>query len=344
MNTIPKREKWIDDIKIFACILVVIGHFLQSMMKSGVYSENGIVDWFLKTIYYFHVPLFFICSGYLYQTTVCFNRFKDWGKNIVKKLLSLGVPFVLFSTATWVLKTIFSNSVNDEISSLYDVLFLHPISPYWYLYTLFFLFVFIPVINKKNYYLFGIALVMKLVNIFLGDLDIYLISVMFQNAIWFVMGMYISRFNVIEKVKTRIWQVRGELGLILFSMLSILFYFIDGGKLGSFLLGMLACVSFFLIFISRKGGKEESFCISLLKDSTWPIFLMHTLFAAPVRSILIRFGVNNWIIHTILGMGISIVGPMVVVLIMRKWTWLEIFFYPQKKFKIWIEQRGRKDR
>lgn len=30
MNTIRKKETWIDDIKIFACILVVLGHFFQS--------------------------------------------------------------------------------------------------------------------------------------------------------------------------------------------------------------------------------------------------------------------------------------------------------------------------
>lgn len=130
MNTIRKKETWIDDIKIFACILVVLGHFFQSMIKSGIYLENDVIDWFLKTIYYFHVPVFFICSGYLYQATVHFICLKDWGRNIVKKLLSLGIPYLLFSTATWILKTIFSGSVNDEVASLYDVLFLHPISPY----------------------------------------------------------------------------------------------------------------------------------------------------------------------------------------------------------------------
>lgn len=343
MNTIRKKETWIDDIKIFACVLVVLGHFFQSMIKSGIYLENDVIDWFLKTIYYFHVPVFFICSGYLYQATVHFICLKDWGRNIVKKLLSLGIPYLLFSTATWILKTIFSGSVNDEVASLYDVLFLHPISPYWYLYTLLFLFVFIPVIKKRNYYFLGIALAVKLLNIILGDSDFYLISAICQNAIWFVMGMYMSCFQITEKVKTRVWQVRGEWGIILFSILSLLFYFFDGGKLGAFLLGMLACISLFLTYISIK-PKKESFFIMLLKDSTWPIFLMHTLFAAPIRSILMKLGISNWIIHTILGLGISIVGPMLVVLIMRQWTWMEIFFYPEKKFRVWIAKRNGKDR
>ena len=61
------REKWVDDVKVIACILVVLGHFFQSMMKANILPENDLYGWFNTTIYYFHVPLFFICSGYLYQ-------------------------------------------------------------------------------------------------------------------------------------------------------------------------------------------------------------------------------------------------------------------------------------
>ena len=28
------REKWVDDVKVIACILVVLGHFFQSMTKA----------------------------------------------------------------------------------------------------------------------------------------------------------------------------------------------------------------------------------------------------------------------------------------------------------------------
>ena len=64
---VKTREKWVDDIKVIACILVVLGHFFQSMTKASIMPENDLYKWFNTTIYYFHVPLFFICSGYLYQ-------------------------------------------------------------------------------------------------------------------------------------------------------------------------------------------------------------------------------------------------------------------------------------
>lgn len=48
------REKWVDDVKVIACILVVLGHFFQSMTKANILPENDLYKWFNTTIYYFH--------------------------------------------------------------------------------------------------------------------------------------------------------------------------------------------------------------------------------------------------------------------------------------------------
>jgi len=90
------------------------------------------------------VSLFFICSGYLYQKYSRVNSVGNWVKNVLKKALALGVPYATFTTATWILKKVFSNSVNDQIGGLGDTMFLHPTAPYWYLYALFFIFLVTP--------------------------------------------------------------------------------------------------------------------------------------------------------------------------------------------------------
>ena len=155
------REKWVDDVKVIACILVVLGHFFQSMTKANILPENDLYKWFNTTIYYFHVPLFFICSGYLYQKYSKVNDFKSWKKNVAKKALALGVPYVTFTTATWILKTVFSSSVNDQIGGLEDTLLLHPTSPYWYLYALFFIFLITPTFSTVK--MAGIELIVAFV-------------------------------------------------------------------------------------------------------------------------------------------------------------------------------------
>lgn len=67
---------------------------------------------------------------------------------MAKKGIALGVPYATFTTATWVLKKLFSSSVNDQIGGLGDTLFLHPTSPYWYLYALFFIFLVTPTFSS----------------------------------------------------------------------------------------------------------------------------------------------------------------------------------------------------
>lgn len=162
-TAVRTREKWVDDVKVIACILVVLGHFFQSMTKANILPENDLYEWFNTTIYYFHVPLFFICSGYLYQKYSKVNSVSSWGKNVIKKALAFGVPYVTFTTATWVLKKAFSSSVNDQIGGFGNTLFLHPTSPYWYLYALFFIFLVTPTFNSVKATVVGllVALIAK---------------------------------------------------------------------------------------------------------------------------------------------------------------------------------------
>ena len=164
---VKTREKWVDDIKVIACILVVLGHFFQSMTQASIMPENDLYKWFNTTIHYLHVPLFFICSGYLYQKYSKVNSLGRWRRNVAKKMLALGVPYATFTTATWVLKKVFSSSVNDQIGGLGDTLFLHPTAPYWYLYALFFIFLVTPTFNSVKVAAAGLVVALTAKGLFL---------------------------------------------------------------------------------------------------------------------------------------------------------------------------------
>ena len=128
------------------------------MTKVNILPENDLYGWFNTTIYYFHVPLFFICNGYLYQRYSKVNSVGRWRRNVAKKALALGIPYVTFTTATWVLKKLFSSSVNDQIGGLDDTLFLHPTAPYWYLYALFFITITEPLLQSAPVMLLTVLL------------------------------------------------------------------------------------------------------------------------------------------------------------------------------------------
>ena len=329
-TAVKTREKWVDDVKVIACILVVLGHFFQSMTKANILSENDLYEWFNTTIYYFHVPLFFICSGYLYQKYSKVNDFKNWKKNVAKKALALGVPYVTFSTATWVLKTIFSDSVNDQIGGLGDTLLLHPTSPYWYLYALFFIFLITPTFSTVKMAVVGltIAALAKTFILTGGGTGIYAVSIVLANEILVVLGMSVCAFNVELRGK----KLQGTVIGLLFLGLSVAVYMVDiQNSAVSFVLGLLACAAVILLIadFEEKSGKAMGF----LARYTMPVFLMHTLFAAPLRSVLLKIGISNTAIHVVLGLGISFAGPIAAAWIMKKTKWLEFFLYPNKLMK-----------
>ncbi|WP_343083812.1 acyltransferase family protein [Blautia producta] len=327
------REKWVDDVKVIACILVVLGHFFQSMTKANILPESDLYEWFNTTIYYFHVPLFFICSGYLYQKYSQVNSVGSWCKNVMKKALALGVPYVTFTTATWVLKKVFSSSVNDQIGGLGDTLFLHPTAPYWYLYALLFIFFITPTFSNAKAAAVGliVALVAKVLILMGGGYSVYAVSAVLSNEIWFVLGMSICVFNVQIRGK----KLQGTVIGLLFFLLSVAVYMADIQNLVlSFELGLVACAAVILLIAGyeRKSGKVMGF----LAKYTMPIFLLHTLFAAPLRSVLLKIGITNAEVHVVLGLGISFAGPIIAAWIMKKTKWLEFFLYPNKIIKHYV--------
>lgn len=324
-TAVRTREKWVDNVKVIACILVVLGHFFQSMTKANILLDNDLYEWFNTTIYYFHVPLFFICSGYLYQRYSKVYGFNTWYKNILKKALALGVPYVTFSTITWILKKLFSSSVNDQNGGFCDTLLFHPTSPYWYLYALFFIFLVTPTFSSVKAAAIGlmVALVAKILILTGGEYSVYAVSTVLLNEIWFVLGMCICVFNVQLKGK----KVQGMIYGLLFIILSILVYTEKiSVNVVSFAMGLLACVAVIMMVagFEKKLGRGMDF----LANYTMPIFLMHTLFAAPLRSVLMKVGIENAVVHVVLGLGISFAGPIIATWIMKKTKWLEFFLYP----------------
>ena len=213
---------------------------------------------------------------------------------------------------------------------------MNPVSPYWYLYALFFLFLITPTFRNKTMAVGGliVALAFKFVGNFLSGYGIQVISYILSNGIWFVIGMCLSVFEFkkyLRKINLIIPVAIGALFLIL----SIWVYIIgiEQGVI-SFLLGLLACCSVVIVIEKYYENRSQSAVFGILAKYTMPIFLMHTLFAASLRTVLFKLGIQNAVIHVVLGIVISFIGPMIAAIIMKKTKWLEFFLYPGKFIKI----------
>ena len=324
-----EREVWVDYIKVIACILVVLGHFFQSMVKAHIIPETSLHIWFNTTIYYFHVPLFFICSGYLYQKYSRVYTLQSWKHNILKKLVNLGIPFFLFSSVTWILKYYFSDKVSNPIGTLGEVLFISPYPPYWYLYVLFFIFLIIPTVKKKNSLvrLTVLAAILKVATCLCPEFVLWKIYPFYSVAsylIWFVLGIDLSVVGAV-KIKNR------ALGIMLFFLFLSISIFTVNLTNSFIVVGMttLACISVFMIMSLTSRNKV----FEMLAPYTMPVFLMHTLTAAPIRIFLVRNGINDPLVHIIVGLLACIIGPVIVVRILEMIK-LDFLVYPGKYIKI----------
>lgn len=334
MNKVMARMDFIDKIKALACVLVVLGHFVMSMNASSIFPYTPLTKWFVNTIYLFHVQLFFVCSGFLYSFSVKQRGNYNYFKFTAKKLLNLGVPYFVFSTVTVLMKMMAGDAVNSKENGLLHTLFIEPTAPYWYLYVLFFMFLLVPPLKSKGSITVAmiIALALKVVSVtgILSGISLpYFIVKFMGNCIWFVLGMSLS-----------IWEYKpmkkhipfGVISVLLFTAGSILVFCLNI-KSGAvhFLLGLLAVCSIFVLFSCTDipSGKLTEIIIKY----NLPIFLMHTIFAAGIRIVLVKIGINQWYIHIPVGIVATFAGPVIAGLIMEKTKVFNLLLYPERTIK-----------
>lgn len=318
------RENWIDLTKGFACILVALGHFFSSIMATEDINGFVFLQWFVKTVYYFHVPLFFVCSGYLYQRINIKNR----ALFLEKKLVELGIPFCFFSVAKFILKNHVEN-INDII----NIIFVNPIPPYWYLYILFFLFLIIPQINRIR-----ISLILLLISVVLRFLEpcieykvCYLISRSMICLIWFVLGMVICQLSKLPKFCEFINNLYFGIAMCILFMVSstIEFVYDINNWVTNTILTFIIIFGVIIIF------RNISSCFKLtntqvIAEYCMPIYLIHTFFGVVFKEIINMLNMNFNFITIIVGAIFVVLGPCVLYYIVKKIWIFDFLFYPAK--------------
>lgn len=80
------RYNWLDALKGFAVILVIIGH-LPTFPELRTY------------IFSFHLPLFFFISGYLFNR----DKYSQTGRFVASRIKSIVLPYFLFTITSYVI-------------------------------------------------------------------------------------------------------------------------------------------------------------------------------------------------------------------------------------------------
>lgn len=141
MEKTRKYYENVDILRGFAILLVVLGHALavDNILTSDSKWCNAVHDF----IYSFHMPLFFIISGF------CYVQPESYGKFFLRKCRYLLIPYIVFNLVTMIMQrllpffTLVENNLQEEIEQI-----LFHGGSIWFVYVLFEIVVIFPFLAK----------------------------------------------------------------------------------------------------------------------------------------------------------------------------------------------------
>ncbi|MGL4875106.1 MAG: acyltransferase family protein [Clostridium sp.] len=336
-----KRETWLDESKGIGILLVVLGHVILGFLNANMYlDKKNLLEYVFFTIYSFHMPLFFIISGYLYKKTWQIKNIQNLKVRIINKFIALGIPYIIFSLAFGISKVIMSGDTNSELT-IKDILKIpiHPIGPYWFLYALMGLFILVPILeysklNTKIILLIALSLTI-LSNIF--TIKIVFISTTFQNILYFYIGCILFEiFNYEKYFKLKKLLLKFNVLLFFVYIVTNILYFNLSKSIfiSNIFIGIILAISasIFIINIFYKYNKNNKVLITMGKLSL-PIYLMHIILTAGIRIIFIKLGLNNFIIQISVGILLGILIPILIYKLITRIKVFDFMFNPNKYLK-----------
>ena len=141
MAEIRKHYKEIDSLKGFAIFLVVLGHAIVYFPIN--LHEIPWCDVLFRMLSGIHMPLFFMISGF------CFSYRGNYRDFLFKKVKRILIPYFVFNLLDLIPRTLLPQFVNrsQSLAEAVTAILLYG-GELWFLYTLFIIFAFYPMIYK----------------------------------------------------------------------------------------------------------------------------------------------------------------------------------------------------
>ena len=322
-----ERNVLVDRLKGYACFLVLLGHVIMGVRLGGVDIPE--LFWGMeKFIWSFHVALFLFLSGVVYKVTDEWKSKKTKWDFILYKLYNLGIPYIAFSAIYILINSLVGEANTGFAPSDIFNIWKTPVAQYWFLYALFFLFCIWTAFSGvlKNWQITLIAvLIGYLAPVFgvpLGSLD-----VVFYSALSFGIGTFVD-FKRLTKLP--LWAK--YLVVILHIVTGIIFVLLN--KIESpfikeimILFGIYSSIMFVSIL---QEWNVIAHLLDFINRYSFQIYLLHTIFTAGIRIIMIRLNITQWWTHVLLGTACGLAFSVLAAVIAKKVKYLNFFFFPSK--------------
>lgn len=324
------REVWMDKLKGFAIICVVLGHAIERTLV-GLQSSNVVLNEIDFLIYSFHIPLFFMTSGYVYalKERSKILESKHLRTYIKHKFLDLFVPYLFFAVLVWVGKMLFAKYVTYTVN-IKDLLlmFLNPIAFLWFIYILFYVCVLTAVLdnklkNKENIVLI-VFLLMLILRCFVKT-DIKLFDRVMFYPLFYYLGVIVYNNKKILKPSN------GILAFLAFIITFVVHYKYPDFIFVTSIVNICGCIFFAILFKNLSNLKDN--IISYIGKITIYIYILHPIIMNAIRILLSRLNIKAIILWLLILVLVGIWGPCIYVK-MSKTIWiLDLPFRPRKYLK-----------
>ena len=327
------RIKWLDIAKGIGIILVVFGHVVTNGITSKIIEKESTASILTNYIYLFHMPLFFFISGYLFKLkdyTILIN----YCKKCFKKILSLFIPYIVFSLIYFSLKILLSNSsaVNNPVGfDLLINLWKNPIGEYWFLYSLIlftilvfsisYLFRYIKSNLWKNILLIAITLTFACINL-KSDVFTPYVCLGIKRSLpfffFFFMGVTVQRLIEGKKLinkKSLIFIIP----IIILGFLNINIQIIK-------LLSVVLIIWSILIFSSMINSQ----ILENFGKFSLPIYLIHVYFVVLFKVIIVKIGLSMNLVTIFVVTILSLYFPIIIYKLAIKFKPTDFIFNSQK--------------
>ncbi len=338
------NKKWIVILRVLSCLCVVLFHVRNSYGKDSVKIDGMNYPIYLSALANilerFHVPVFFAVSGYLYNFTKKRNCIKNWLERyrglVIKKIVTLGIPYFTFSIAYICMNSFMKNQVNtyygwDTVPVLYRV----TVAQYWYLHSLFIMFLITPIIEiiVRDKHWIGICISIAF-NVFSIVFDCGFLTNFARYYFCFWIGYYISGIpsleEVVAKIKPYIWLILIIIGSAVFLVFNGSEYdYIADWLFTAFMIIMLL---FGAISVCCRYYIPE--WISKFSEYTLHIYLIHTWIIGVMRVGLRSFGVYNIWLHILFDFIGGVIISLVISIIIKKCKYLDFFIEPGRYLRL----------
>ena len=208
-----KRIYWIDWLKVFTMILVVYAHACSNVVVTMIFA--------------FHMPLFFIISGFLHKP----RAFKDELKVSIK---SLFIPYYIltFFFLAYHFDVNYKDYLYTSLCSLEQTPFY--IRPMWFVFSLAIMRIVASLLKTLNKCIVASVIcilafaVAHQLDIIPNDYDIFQLNTVVLSFPFFVLGKYIAQKDLLSKFnKLPLWP-------IWIICLPVLFFAVKNGEVNLF--------------------------------------------------------------------------------------------------------------